>query len=936
MAKQQSGGDDQGEQNVALYAFNRGIISPLGLARTDFKRTALSSTIQTNWMPRLFGSMMLRPGTELIDGTYNNQNAIHIPFVFSTTDTAIIEMTPNVMRVRVGEQPISRVSVGTAILNGNPFAPGLTSWTDSSDTGGVAQYQNSTLYLNGDGNNYGRIYQKVPVALADQGKLHAIRIVVLRGDTVTGGDVQIQVGSTQNGVDLIPLTLMRVGTYSLTFTPQSSFIYVQLQCNTKYICIVSEVNIEAAGVLTLPTPFSSPDLQNIRWDQSADIIFLACAGHQQMRIERHSTYGWGISLYMPPDGPMLLPNITPTTLTSSLLSGDPLITASSPIFQPTHVGAVFSMTSQGQVVDSSLSAANIFTDPIQVTGSGTARNFNVYVSGTYSGVITLQYSIGALGNWQDNISYANGSSQTLLENDGYDNSIVYYRLGFKSGNYTSGTAVCEIVFIGGSITGIFRITGFLNSTNVYANVLTDLGMANQTTNIWSEGQWSDYRGWPGAVSLFEGRLWWAGQDNIDGSISDAYESFNIATVGNSGAIIQGIGSGPVDIINWLLPLARLEIGGQAAVHSCRSSSIDTPLTPTDFAIRVPITVGATNVPAIKMDLDAFYVSQSTTRLYNLSIQNIYYSYEYESHDRSIYCPEVTSVGIKRIAIQRFPDTRIHCVLNDGTVAVLVYDRNEDVQAWVKVECDVPGQAADIVQDVFVMPNPGFDEDKVYYLVQRANGYFLERWSMESECVGGTLNKNLDCHMLYTGSPTNTLPVTLTTGTSTYSPFNSQTIQVWANGINMGLFSVANGATTITMPTPVSNAVYGFPYPGEYQSTKLAYAVPGGTALTQKKKVDHLGIIAQNMHCQALWYGDMNDMKAVMAGTPVASSNMQSMPGIEDDVVVDPNTVWATYDKDMFEFPGEHDTDSRLCLYTPGGLPVTLLAAIIGIEGAPTL
>ena len=43
-----------------ILAFNRGRISRLALARTDFARTQFSAEIQTNWMPRALGSMMLR------------------------------------------------------------------------------------------------------------------------------------------------------------------------------------------------------------------------------------------------------------------------------------------------------------------------------------------------------------------------------------------------------------------------------------------------------------------------------------------------------------------------------------------------------------------------------------------------------------------------------------------------------------------------------------------------------------------------------------------------------------------------------------------------------------------------------------------------------------------------------------------------------------
>ncbi len=48
--------------NVPLYAFNRGVLDPLAMARADVKRTALSAAIQTNFIPRSLGAMALRPG----------------------------------------------------------------------------------------------------------------------------------------------------------------------------------------------------------------------------------------------------------------------------------------------------------------------------------------------------------------------------------------------------------------------------------------------------------------------------------------------------------------------------------------------------------------------------------------------------------------------------------------------------------------------------------------------------------------------------------------------------------------------------------------------------------------------------------------------------------------------------------------------------------
>src|SRR3954468_8306506 len=105
-------------QNAPLLAFNRGRVSKLALARIDLKRLALSAEVQTNWLPRSLGPMMLRPGFEYIDATRNNAAAKHIPFVFSSADTAITELTDSVMRVRLSEILIARPGVSSAVANG--------------------------------------------------------------------------------------------------------------------------------------------------------------------------------------------------------------------------------------------------------------------------------------------------------------------------------------------------------------------------------------------------------------------------------------------------------------------------------------------------------------------------------------------------------------------------------------------------------------------------------------------------------------------------------------------------------------------------------------------------------------------------------------------------------------------------------------------------
>ena len=79
--------------------------------------------------------------------------------------------------------------------------------------------------------------------------------------------------------------------------------------------------------------------------------------------------------------------------------------------------------------------------------------------------------------------------------------------------------------------------------------------------------------------------------------------------------------------------------------------------------------------------------------------------------------------------------------------MLVFDKVEQVICWLEIETD------GLIEDAVVLPqNPGEAEDWVYYSVNRtvngATRRMLEKWAFESECVGGTLNKQADAFITY--------------------------------------------------------------------------------------------------------------------------------------------------------------------------------------------
>lgn len=902
---------------VAKLAFNRGIVSRLGLARADIKRLAMAAEVQKNWMTRVLGSMSIRPGLGYTGASHNNAKPRELPFIFSASDKAGLELTANVLRVWIDDALVTRGAVSSAVTNGG-FDANVASWTDNDEAGGTSVWvAGGYLGLTGNGTAAAIRDQQVVVAGADQNDEHALRIVIQRGPVI------LRVGSTSGGDEYITETELATGTHSLAFTPTGNF-HIRLMSRLKRQVLVDSVAVEGAGVMSIPTPWALADLENIRHDQSGDVVFVAARGYTQRRIERRATRSWSVVQYLPTDGPFRVANTGPITITPSGLSGNITLTASAPLFRSTHApsannaGALFRITSEGQSVQElDVTAQDTFTGAVRVTGVGTDRVITVVVADiTGSGsTATLQRSFDSeTGPWADVDTYTADTIEGF--DDGLDNQITWYRIGIKTGDYAGGTIDLQISFPMGSITGVVRVTAFTNSAVVSAEVITDLGEGGEATDDWAEGEWSDLRGWPSAVGFSDGRLWWAGKDKITGSISDAFDGFDPDFEGDAGPIQRSIGRGPVDTIHWILSLQRMLLGGEASEFSCRSSSLDEPLTPTNFNLKVASTQGSAGVQAQAIDSRGVLVQRGGNRVYELAFDNE--SYDYAASHLSALCPEIGQPGIVRLAVQRQPDTRVHFVRSDGTAAVLVFDKVEQVVCWLEVETD--GE----IEDVCVYPGEqGDEEDLVYYWVKRTiNGStvrYREKWALESECRGNAdLCKLADSFVTYTGVSTTTI---------TAAHLAGEDVVVWADGADIGtddsgeLVYTLDGAGQATVPSAVTNYVVGLPYEAPYKSAKLVELMEQlGGSLTDLQQIKGIALILADVHAKGLKYGQSLD-----------EDQMEQMPEIENGAVVNPDAVRSDYPGRPVTLNGDWSPDARLCLLAKAPRPVTVLAALAELE-----
>lgn len=959
---------------TALTSFNRGEVSRLALGRVDVDKLRLAAEECVNWIPHTLGPMQIRPGLQRVSDTAGNQRAFTLPFIYSVQDTALLELTPGLLRVLVGDAPLMRPATGSTF-------PGGAWQSDTLGNGSVSTAGQIALDVPSIG---GYAIARAPVAVASPGVLHAARIVVLRGP------VRLRIGSAAGLDDLVGEIGLDVGIHSIAFVPGGSG-WIEVQNRQFATALIDSITLEASGVLQLPTPWGDVDLPNVRWDQSANVVFVACVGQSPMRIQRPTPASWSITPYRADDGPFAAGTPPACTLSISNAQGYATVNASRPIFQPGHANSLLQVFTPNANLTFALGAPGAAMPAVRVSGVGVARSIAFHVSGNFTGSWQLERSItgpddgfapvpqpatvttstttsqrtdksigtgstsgssqsssagtapvggsnGSVGSgstsqdtngsWQsksqsETNTTGNSTSTTTAPKGGsatdgtqfgapgsgggayqddLDNVVAWYRISAVT--LSSGVINAQIIHGGsGGRTAVLRILAVDSPQSARAQVIQPPSSDNPSDS-WQFGDWSNAAGWPTALALFDGRLGFSGGDRLWMSVSDAFDSFAAAiddgsggtTVGDSSAISRSIGYGPVAVINWMLPLTRLLLGTAGSEVSVRSSALDAPLTPTGgMAMRDCSTYGSALVPAAKCDTRGLFADRSGRRLLQLGYD--VNSQDYSATDLTRLHPDLNLGNpIVRIAVQRQPNTRVHCVRADGTVAVLVFEPNDDVAAWYRIE------TAGSVEDVYVLP--GLIEDVVYYTVNRGGTRSRERLARLDQARGGALNRMADGHVIYQGAAVSSV--------AGLDHFNGQTVCIWADGQDRGTALVGGGQ--VALPGAFSNVCVGLPYQARWKSAKLAYGAPqGGTALNRKKRLIGLGLILADAHAQGLQIGQSYDV-------------LDPMPLIERDAAIDPTAGTVSFDEQEIELPGSWSTDDRLCLVGQAPRPCTVMAA----------
>lgn len=264
--------------------------------------------------------------------------------------------------------------------------------------------------------------------------------------------------------------------------------------------------------------------------------------------------------------------------------------------------------------------------------------------------------------------------------------------------------------------GFFKITSFVDSTHVKATVQWKLSTASATKE-WGEGAWSDYRGYPSAIGLMDGRLYYGrtpnSPRNIYGSRPYAYEDFTPAIDNeDSGAInieMATNANGDGSDIKWIIGANYMLVGTFGGEFVVKASG-DAGLTPTDATARARSNWGVEDIQPIVVDSMIHFVQRTGQKIRQFIYD--YYLDSYKAIDVSLYSEHLFESPIVDIAYQKNPDSILYCLREDGKIAILVLETNQQIQAWSLLEFD------GFVESLETIPSYNGLYDEVYLIVRR--------------------------------------------------------------------------------------------------------------------------------------------------------------------------------------------------------------------------
>lgn len=600
---------------------------------------------------------------------------------------------------------VKPTSTGSELMPNGTFASNITGWTDKSvGTGSIAHATNLMNIVSSNGSNYGWAEEEITTVA---GQLYIL------GFVVGAGAINLQIGSSTGGEQIFASTSMPVGTYStVEFRAVSTSTFIgfkhtasgthtldtvtlkagvtnakvrlirfqfsdtqayMLEFGNLYVRFYRDNGrIEETGIaVELATPYPTSVLFDLMFAQSADTMFIAHRDYAPRQIERTSHVNW---------------TINETAFISA----------------PTSFVSVANAVTNGQFREDLTGWTVISGNDVTATG------FDVDLdnSGT-NAVLEQAVTVDTGQEYELSFNFIDHSHTTSTNR----------KLTVQSGNASGGTnhlASTDVSIGQHSFTFTPAATPtYLRFSNTNSGVASVGAISMRRTS----GGTVDANTYPGAVTFYEQRLFWAGSRNHPqtfwGSQTGSYLNMDQATADADHSVQFSVAADSLDAIVWVGSARDLILGSFGSEHSA-NGGVDNAIQPASINVTLQSAFGSERITPANAGHALLFVSRGGKKLrefvFNFDVDG------FKAPDLTLLAAHITNDGITQLAYQQDPDSLCWCSTATGELIGMTYLADQNVIAWHRHPL---GGTLATVESVGTIPDVTKGEDQLWTAVKHS-------------------------------------------------------------------------------------------------------------------------------------------------------------------------------------------------------------------------
>lgn len=940
---------------MALYqlksSFAGGELSPSMYGRTDIAKYDSGAAVLRNFFVLRYGGAANRPGFKFIAQTYNNKKAVLIPFMYSTDQNYIVEITAGRCQFYtdggiVVKEDGTPYSIENFFTDKDLEDAAKIKYTQSADVLFIVHPAHAPMTLTRYGNLDWRFEaMDITGGPFDASNFNSAYIVTKTQQWTTPGTYTVHIPA---GIDSIEYKIAGAGggggggnhmshgpylyggnggsgellTGKMTVTSNSDYQvivgaggaggvgvkYSDSQTSGKSGGNSSFGNISARGGgggyrATTPS-YSSSEGEWIGGSDGANGTSYGAGGAGGNGTGWSGTAGsggngWVEILYSASIGDN-------TTVKASDVYGDITLTASDDIFAKSDEGSLFALTHF------------LETDYKKGTPSSTGGNLqvsvlpksNVYVEsfGFWDGNFSLEKYDPVSLQWVNVRTQSGNRSQNYsLTEENTSESIASYRVtstefntGVWSGENEKQRGYITIQSIGGDYTGHVLITEYVSPTVVKGTVKKQLASTDETRDF-AFAAWNGEKGYPSATGFYEDRLVFAGSKGFPQTFwtSKTGDYYNFGTSipsADDDGITATLNGGQMNGIKAIIAFGEmllLTAGGEFKVSGGGKA-----ITGSNVLSQPQEYRGVSDVNPVTIGSRIIYVQHQGN-----IIRDLAYSYDvdkYTGDDLNLLASHLFE-GHKIISMtyQQIPNSIVWCVRDDGLLLGLTYIKEQDIYAWHQ-HTTAGGKF------VSVCNIGGATEDKLYAVIERGGQYYVEIMESRDKSTNVEDQFFVDSGITYEGEPTDEI--------SGLEHLEGYTVAILADGNVLPQQTVENGK--VLLGNKYKKVHVGLPIDAEIKTLPIDFTAQDGTYLSRKKRIATVTLLLKDSR------GGLFGMK---------ENELDEFKWRSNEAYGEPISLQTGKFKVTIK-SATYDETQQIIIKQPDPLPMTVLSLIPEIEG----